>query len=109
MPRSCRRSRPEDNTLQDAVAVEHGGDAVLEGHGDGLARVRPADGALVAAELDIAAPVEATRFGPGEWMSSREYSGRKRGRQTAARLNGVRDTRSRHMNNTVHSPGVSPE
>ena len=52
-------SRPEGDPSQDLVAVEHGGDAILEDHGDRLAPVLSADGALVAAELDIAAPVEA--------------------------------------------------
>ncbi len=70
MPRAvliCRRraifprwsSRPEGEAPQDAVAVEHGGDAALQDHGDCLARVLSTDGALVPAELDIAAPVEA--------------------------------------------------
>ncbi len=52
-------SRPEGDPPQDLVAVEHGGDAILEDHGDRLAPVLSADGALVGAELDVAAPVEA--------------------------------------------------
>jgi len=57
--RSRGRSRSEGDPSQDAVAVEHGGDAALDHDGDRLARVRPPDRALVPAELDIAAPVEA--------------------------------------------------
>jgi len=57
--RSRGRSRSEGDPSQDAVAVEHGGDALLEDYGDRLARVRPPDRALEAAELDVAAPVEA--------------------------------------------------
>jgi len=52
-------SRLEGDPPQDLVAVEHGGDAALDDHGDRLARVRPADGVLEATELDVAAPVEA--------------------------------------------------
>ncbi len=54
-----RPSRSEDEAPQDVVAVEHGGDALFDDHGDALPRVLPADGALEAAELDVAAPVEA--------------------------------------------------
>ncbi len=57
--RSHGPSRPEGDPPQDLVAVEHGGDAALDDHGDRLARVRPADGVLEATELDVAAPVEA--------------------------------------------------
>jgi len=57
---ACRRrlSRPEDEAPRDAIAVEHGGDPILEDHGDGLARVLAPDGALVAAELDVAAAIK---------------------------------------------------
>ncbi len=55
---ACRRcSSP--GARYAAFAVEHGGDAVLDHDGDGLARVLAADGALEAAELDVTAPVEA--------------------------------------------------
>ncbi len=49
----------EHEAPQDAVAVEHGGDAALDHDGDRLAGVLAADGALVAAELHVAAAVEA--------------------------------------------------
>ena len=104
------RSRPEDNPPQDAVAVEHGGDARFDDHhGDHLARVLPADGALAVGELDIAAPVEATRVDLPLGVSSRAYGRGKRGRQTAACHNCVRDTRFRHTDNIAHSAGGVPE
>jgi hypothetical protein len=59
VPRSRWPSWPEADPPQNAVAVEHGGDAILDDHGDILARVLATDRALVAAELDVAAPVEA--------------------------------------------------
>ncbi len=52
-------SRPEGDPPQYLVAVEHGGDAALDHDGDRLARVRAPDGALVSAELDVTAPIEA--------------------------------------------------
>jgi len=55
----CRSSRPEDDPPQDAVAVEHGGDALFDDHGDRLAHVLAPDGALETTALDVTAPVEA--------------------------------------------------
>jgi len=85
-PYPRRSSRPEGEAPQDAVTVEHGGDALFDDHGDIPPRVRPADGALEAAELDVAPPVEARGADLAAGMSSREYDGRKRGRQPRASM-----------------------
>ena len=54
----------EDDPPQDAVAVEHAGDAILEDDGDRLARVSAPDGAPVAAKLEITAPIKAADADP---------------------------------------------